>query len=1259
MSGNKRTKSAATVKVAMGACCAVWLTACGGGGGGGDSSPPPSSGGGGGGATNVTISGQASGISAGQLDISNSGADEKSLINDGSFSFTVPSGGSYDILVEKNPLEQICTVNNASGSNVTGNVNNVTVSCVPVSQVTSCSGLTDSDDDTLSDCDELTLHSTNPWLADTDGDSYDDGREVTDFDPNNNRYHFNPRVADMAKISVELTSVPEVDLAFSQGTSGSRNVSTSYETSESNSISNTWGGEISRQLEVGHTLSLETTQTVGAEVSASLTDVGVTGSYESSLSVGFESSVSQTRGSSVNWSDSATAENTRAYGETVSLVEEQNSTYTNGFLRVTARVVNDGRIPYDLENLTLSAVLFDPKRPFDIESIGTMEFSSGGFPLTTVLPGESAPLNFSTELTLGKAQTLLRDSENIVVTPGTYRLLDIDNQSLLLIDRDVAVRTATVIINYGIDVAREDKFRVAINQGNGSRSVTIREALQDILGLSVDAGTGSWVFGNDSSASATNTGLLAVGNYAMSADDNRYWLVAHDHNVDNTSGDRVTDYYNLLLDPYSIDDIQLRAGDKLSLVYVGDDDRDGLGDRMERELGTLIDVLDTDGDTLGDGLEVYGWLTNLMAPPCDQGDSLVRVYSNPLIMDSDADGNDDAAEYSACENPSFNFVARAGDNQFVHRGDLVTLSGGIEGIATGTPDYRWALISGPDVVDEFGDTTRELMGRQPMFEAPDEVTTLVWELSATLDGETQTDRTHTQVQLNRSEAIYVGAPAVGKTADGSIDAPYASLNEALANIDSGDDLYVMSQSGYTLVNTFSVPAGTSIFGGYDQDWVRDVESNKTSLTFTTNLEQPAVQFTDVSEPTYFSGFSVYADGRSGNAGNDVVALDVLADPVSSSTLYIRNNSIQASDVATGTNSSPGSSYGLRVNGLSALRLFGNSIIAGRGGNGTAGTNGAIGAGGNDAGGQGGASGRPGENGGRGGDGGGGPAGSGDRGVDGTDFNASIQGGAGGSGAGGCSNATDAGNRGDNGAPGAHGGGASQPAYANFILGYEISRGGNGANGTDAAGGGGGGGGGGCGFAGGGAGGGGGEGGAGGGAGTGGYSAGASIAVWLNAVNNVEARENTIRAFAGGSAGRGGNGVRGGFGGDGASGRAGGVFGVCPLCDRGGAGSSGGDGGDGGRGGNGGGGAGGASFGIFVAPDLSPILIGNDIASGNAGTGGTSSTNGGRGGDSFAVFDADTSDGATPVLTDNTLTPGLPGNGGGIGGAAGTAGDVNF
>ncbi|MGH2543888.1 MAG: hypothetical protein ACRDIB_13885, partial [Ardenticatenaceae bacterium] len=143
--------------------------------------------------------------------------------------------------------------------------------------------------------------------------------------------------------------------------------------------------------------------------------------------------------------------------------------------------------------------------------------------------------------------------------------------------------------------------------------------------------------------------------------------------------------------------------------------------------------------------------------------------------------------------------------------------------------------------------------------------------------------------------------------------------------------------------------------------------------------------------------------------------------------------------------------------------------------------------------------------------------------------------------------------------------------------------------------------------------------------------------------------------------------------------------------RSGDGGEGGGGGSGGIGGQGGGGAGGPSYGVLVGPGVAPLIRNNAIASGDGGSGGIGSVaglggspggsggstggsggccaflvetagipgTGASGGFSYAIFDWDTNDNATPSLSDNTLTPGNPGQGAAINGAPGDFGETNF
>jgi len=301
---------------------------------------------------------------------------------------------------------------------------------------------TDQDSDGLSDCAELEL-GTNPVVADTDGDGFNDGVEQARFDPSGNATRFNPRVADLARIAVDLVSVPQIRLNFTESNGSTRTVETAHEQGSSNGVSIDLGGESTRQLAVGHTISSSSTITIGTEVSVSPTELGASASFEASVSAGLERSSTQTSGSNANWTQSQQSENSETFAESESLANTSGTQFTGVTIRVSVRIRNEGALAYDLENLTLSAFRLDPSRPFDVEPVATLEFADGGFPPTSITPGlTSTPLNFSAELSLAQARHLLCDSSDLMILPATFRLLDSENRSLLLREQEVAAQTA-------------------------------------------------------------------------------------------------------------------------------------------------------------------------------------------------------------------------------------------------------------------------------------------------------------------------------------------------------------------------------------------------------------------------------------------------------------------------------------------------------------------------------------------------------------------------------------------------------------------------------------------------------------------------------------------------------------------------------------------------------------------------------------------------------------------------------------------------
>jgi hypothetical protein len=115
----------------------------------------------------------------------------------------------------------------------------------------------------------------------------------------------------------------------------------------------------------------------------------------------------------------------------------------------------------------------------------------------------------------------------------------------------------------------------------------------------------------------------------------------------------------------SFADIRLRAGDVISLAFVDDHDEDGLAGAAEKAYGAASDRGDTDGDNLDDATEtVVGWFAG--APAARPGVAGVyeasdlpsgqrvlatggyprRVWSSPLLRDTDGDGLADGDEQS-------------------------------------------------------------------------------------------------------------------------------------------------------------------------------------------------------------------------------------------------------------------------------------------------------------------------------------------------------------------------------------------------------------------------------------------------------------------------------------------------------------------------------------------------------------------------------------------------------------------------------------
>jgi hypothetical protein len=282
--------------------------------------------------------------------------------------------------------------------------------------------------------------------------------------------------------------------------------------------------------------------------------------------------------------------------------------------------------------------------------------------------------------------------------------------------------------------------------------------------------------------------------------------------------------------------------------------------------------------------------------------------------------------------------AAAGPDQDGVTGARVMLDGAASNDADGDSlSYRWLQTYGPDVTGGTGLLAAEMT---PDFVAPDEISTLIFEL-VTNDGTVDSGPDEVRVNIfeNVELAFFVdGDNGSDVDGNGTRQSPYQTLSHAIGNTTtSGEDIYLMTradgESYQESLSTLEMTFSSSLYGGYDANWIRDVTDNRTPVAgFHTALKYAAAA---VSSPTWISGLEITAR-RSFDHGTSVMAIVVEG---ATSSLTIENNTLISSDVGPDTCSQqvtadclaaePGSSYGVVVKDLASAIIRANRITAGQ------------------------------------------------------------------------------------------------------------------------------------------------------------------------------------------------------------------------------------------------------------------------------------------------------------------------------------------
>ncbi len=489
--------------------------------------------------------------------------------------------------------------------------------CAPRTPAAIDCGTIDTDGDGLPDCYETSI-GTSPIFADSDGDEISDYDEIFTyfFDPDTNPYRFNPRIADVPSLNIEIANTPVIDLEYETSEGSQESISSEQSTGSSGQVTNHMGVSVS----------------IGAEVTKTV-KAGTESGFEGSVKGSIEVTGTLSRDTSRGWSET--------FSRAQSATQQEGVTYTGGQLRVLVKVKNAGNLAIRVESITLLAGQIDFK-PFlddDTEPFfrPIVELQSSFQPFELAGRGEETELLFSGELTLEKALELLRDSSNLQIQTAAFNITDpsqsVLNRSFTGAFNTIDGASAQVLVDYGAQRGY-DKYYVT-TLGNPQREISLLDALCDVLELEVGTtdDTLTRVIRDHPSQGAA---LFGEADPTFS----RQWQVT---TFSNPSGGVVTTY-----DPsegYNLADISLRAAQGVVLTLIEDVDQDGLFERQEFALGSDPNA-DTDGDTLRDGFEsLEGWMTNY------PGEAPYMVYSNPVKRDADLDGFDDDEELANGTDP--------------------------------------------------------------------------------------------------------------------------------------------------------------------------------------------------------------------------------------------------------------------------------------------------------------------------------------------------------------------------------------------------------------------------------------------------------------------------------------------------------------------------------------------------------------------------------------------------------------------------------
>ncbi|HRE89553.1 MAG TPA: hypothetical protein PK095_10465 [Myxococcota bacterium] len=329
----------------------------------------------------------------------------------------------------------------------------------------------------------------------------------------------------------------------------------------------------------------------------------------------------------------------------------RTQTIDGGRVSLLVDVSNVGSVPCKVRNLSMQLARFDPEigktRP-----VAQLRPSVGADNDLVLAVGETVAVQFEArEVDADRLMRLMANPGLMVLSPANYDVLTAGDEDYEFIEADVADRTARVTIELGaVPQVYDVAAMIGRDQSGRLEGVSVADVL-DRVGITYDADPievdealfiQEYIFkiGNVSTelheGPAPDLGDPAYpeGKAPGPRPLKRGWYAVIERR------DGAIEFDDQLFAA------RLLPGDRATLTFLEDKDRDGVSQREERLRGTSDDTIDSDGDGLSDWWELkVGHVVQVV------GQVPRHTTSNPATKDTDKDGLDDMAELMAGTHP--------------------------------------------------------------------------------------------------------------------------------------------------------------------------------------------------------------------------------------------------------------------------------------------------------------------------------------------------------------------------------------------------------------------------------------------------------------------------------------------------------------------------------------------------------------------------------------------------------------------------------